>query len=87
MSWNGEGLKESGVPNASSDYEIQLSGWDESDEDSLSGYCPGRDLNWISLDYRVKCITVDLIYSLEYWKSMNEAKYIPCSWSPRSERM
>jgi len=57
------------------------------DEDSLSGYCRGRDLNRIYLGYWVTCITVDLSYSLEYLKYMNEVKHILLSCAPRSEDM
>jgi len=75
------------VENAKSGYDIRLSGRDESGEDSLSGYCPGRDLNRIYLGYSIKSITVDLSYSLEYWKYINEVKNIPFSFAPRSEDM
>jgi len=70
-----------------SDYDIRLSVRDESDEDSLSEYCPGRGLNQIYLGYKFKCITVDLSYSLEYLKYMNEVKRIPCSFAQRSEEV
>jgi hypothetical protein len=48
------------VENAKSDCDIRLLGRDESDEGSLSGYSPGRDLNRRYLGYRVKFISVDL---------------------------